>query len=256
MRFMTAHCTDVGLKKQTNQDSMLIQTASSKKYGEIAFAIVCDGMGGLEKGELASAVLIRAMADWFRFELPRLLDQGFAPERLKEQWEMVIHEQDRKISEYGYQNHLRMGTTITALLIIGQSYYIVNVGDSRIYLLTDQIFQLTKDHTLVQMEMDQGRLTSEQAAVDPRRSVLLQCVGASEGVVPDFFAGNAASKQVFMLCCDGFRHVIKPSEFYQSLNYRTLKNEQVMQQKLQELLELNKQRGETDNISAILVRVD
>lgn len=256
MRFMTAYSTDIGLKKQTNQDSLLIQTGVSQKYGEIAFAVVCDGMGGLAKGELASAVMIRAMADWFRTSLPQMLQREFTPGQLKEQWESIIKEQDRRISSYGYEHHLRMGTTISALLIIGRSYYIANVGDTRIYLLTDQIFQLTKDHTLVQREMDQGCLTPEDAAVDPRRSVLLQCVGASEGVVPDFFTGTVTGKQVFLLCCDGFRHVINPNEFYQSLNYRTMKQEKLMKRKLDELIELNKQRGETDNISAIAIRVD
>lgn len=253
MRFMTAYSTDIGIKKETNQDSLLIQTATSRNYGEIAFGVICDGMGGLAKGELASAVLIRAMGEWFRNDLPQMLQNGFSAQELQLQWGKIIHEQDQKISAYGNENHLRMGTTISALLIIGQSYYIVNVGDTRIYLLTDQIYQLTKDQTLVQREIDQGRLTPQQAAVDPRRSVLLQCVGASGGVVPDFLSGTITGPSVFLVCCDGFRHVINPNKFYQMLQYRAGRGEEQIRQNLDRLIELNKQRGETDNISAVVI---
>ncbi len=256
MRFLTGYSTDIGTRKNTNQDSLLIQTAVSKRYGEIALAVICDGMGGLAKGELASAVVIQAMAEWFRNDLPALLEAGFAPEALKEQWDRIIKEQDRRISSYGYEHRLSMGTTISALLIIGQNYYIANVGDTRIYLLTDQIYQLTKDQTLVQREIDQGRLTPQQAAVDPRRSVLLQCIGATEGVAADFRAGTLTGKQVFLICCDGFRHVINPEEFYQALHYRALTQEAQITRILDGLVQLNIQRGETDNITAIALRVD
>ncbi len=255
MKFMTAVHTDVGIKKTTNQDSLLVQEAVSGKYGPILFAAVCDGMGGLQKGELASAELVRALANWFRASLPALLEAGFQPEKLREDWARIIREQDFRISDYGDQQRIKTGTTVTALLLIGQNYYIVNVGDSRVYLLSDRLYQLTKDHTVVQREIDQGQLTPEQAAVDPRRSVLLQCVGVSDGVAPDFFAGTVTPRQSFLLCCDGFRHVLAPAEIYQQLNYQAARKESVMQERLVYLTELNKQRGEQDNISAILVRV-
>lgn len=255
MKFTSALHTDIGLRKKTNQDSLLLQEAYSSQYGEILFAVVCDGMGGLEKGELASAEVIRAMDQWFKRSLPQLLDGGFQPEALQQQWAALIQEQDRRITDYGDRYRLRLGTTLTALLLIGSRYYIVNAGDSRVYMLTDQVYQLTKDHTLVQMEVDQGRLTPEQAEADSRRNVLSQCIGASDGVFPDFFSGELGSGQVFLLCCDGFRHVITPSEMYRELNWRGLKRESIMQERLVQLTELNKERGETDNISAILIRV-
>ena len=147
-----------------------------------------------------------------------------------------------------------MGTTIVAMLIMNDHYYLMNVGDSRAYLLADQLYQLTKDQTFVQYEIDAGRLTEEEAKYHPQRNVLLQCVGASEVVTPDFYEGPVYPDTVFMLCSDGFRHIITPEEIYQYLNPSVLVDENVMKNNAVYLTELNKQRREVDNISVALIR--
>ena len=99
-------------------------------------------------------------------------------------------------------------------------------------------------------------MTYAEARRDPRRNVLLQCVGASQVIEPDFFTGNVEPGTMFLMCSDGFRHVIAQEELYQYLTpYRVL-NEESMKESLAYLTELNKYRQETDNISAALVRVD
>lgn len=139
---------------------------------------------------------------------------------------------------------------------MGQVYYIANVGDSRIYQIRDELKQLTKDQTFVQREMDEGRMTYDEARRDSRRNVLLQCVGASEVIEPDFYTGMIDPGTMFLLCSDGFRHVIAAEELYQYLTpYRVL-NEQAMKESLVYLTDLNKYRQEVDNISAALIRVD
>lgn len=253
MNFLTAFHTDVGIKKKTNQDSLLIHQAQTDS-GNVLLAVICDGMGGLAKGEVASACMIHAFSDWFRLELPGMLSAGLQPEALRSSWEMLVSNVNQKITDYSDRYNVSMGTTCTALLIVNETYYIMNIGDSRIYLISENIYQLTKDQTYVQREMDAGRMTYEQSLVDPQRNVLLQCVGASPVIEPDFFMGDVKINQSYMLCCDGFRHVIHANEFYSYLNPASNTDPGTMQQNLIYLTELNKQRMETDNITAVLIR--
>ena len=254
MNFVTAFCTDVGIKKKTNQDSMLIQQAETD-YGSVLFAAVCDGMGGLAKGEVASAEAVHMLSGWFTQEFPQILCDGLDETVLRDSLNALVTETSNKLGRYGNKIGVNLGTTIVALLIACGKYYIVNVGDSRAYRITDRIEQLTHDQTVVQREIDMGRLTPEEAAVDPRRSVLLQCVGATDYVVPDFYSGAVAGNENFMLCCDGFRHVITEEEFYEGLNPHVAVTQQQMQANLQYFVDANKYRQETDNISALLIHL-
>lgn len=237
---------------------MLIMQAETEN-GNILFASVCDGMGGLAKGEVASATMVQAFADWFENELPVLLEENevgmIREDRLWEQWTELITNTSTLIEDYGRRIHIALGTTAVGVLVVGQDYYTLNVGDSRVYLLADSIYQLTKDQTYIQREMDAGRMTYEQALVDPQRNVLLQCVGASSVVRPVFSHGRTAAGHVFMLCCDGFRHVIAPEEFYNAFHPARMTNEKIMKQRLTEMTQMNIDRREDDNISAILVKL-
>lgn len=255
MEFLTAAHTDVGLKKKTNQDSVLVMQAQTDT-GPVLMAAICDGMGGLAKGEVASAAMVNSLAQWFRNSLPVLLSEGFDAGKLRDQWNQLVQSTAQRIAEYGSRIHVDMGTTAVVFLIIGNDYYIMNVGDSRVYSVTDRLYQLTKDQTYVQREIDMGRMTPEQAAIDGQRSVLLQCIGASGTVVPDYFADKLCAGQMFLLCCDGFRHVLQPDEIYRAIAPQVATTEEVMQQALVSLTELNKRRHEEDNISAVLIRVN
>ena len=253
MNFLTAYHTDVGIKKKTNQDSLLIHQVQTD-FGNVLLAVMCDGMGGLAKGEVASACMIETFSAWFHSELPQILSTGMQPDMLRASWENLVDSVNQRITNYGDNIGISLGTTCAALLIVGEHYYIMNIGDSRIYLLSDNIYQLTKDQTYVQREIDEGRMTYEQSLTDPKRSVLLQCVGASVQIEPDFFMGDVYINQCFLLCCDGFRHVVSPQEFFQHLNPDMATNAEQIRQNLQYLTELNKSRMETDNISACLIR--
>lgn len=254
MDFMIAAHSDVGIKKNTNQDSLLVKVAQTN-LGRVCLCIVCDGMGGLSKGELASASVIRVFDRWFEVEFPQLLSGGFHPDDLKLQWDNIVLEQNRILSEHAARSGTRMGTTIVALLIIKDQYFIMNVGDSRAYLLDEsQIQLLTKDQSFVQYEMDLGHITWEESLNHPQRNVLMQCVGASEVVMPDFYTGPVRADTLFLLCSDGFRHVISPQEIYERLNPNICTSEQMMKDNAVYLTELNKGRREVDNISVAVVR--
>lgn len=252
MTYTTAWHTDIGIQKETNQDSILLMQAHTG-VGQVLLGVLCDGMGGLEKGEVASGNLVDRFRKWFCNELPVILEQADFSQALSKSWASLIREENRRIAAYGALYHVSLGTTVTAVLLVGKSYYILNVGDCRVYLISNRIFQLTKDQTLVQNEIDAGRLTLEQAMVDPRRNVLLQCVGASSQVHPDFLAGTLQDGNRLLLCCDGFRHQISPEEIYLALNSQAAPSQPEMKQALQYLVNLNKTRNEVDNITAILI---
>lgn len=255
MKFVTVAHTDIGIKKSTNQDSVLMNIAETD-LGQVCLAVLCDGMGGLAKGELASATLINEFEKWFQEQLPELLykEKSLDAASLRSSWEQLVFTTSRRIGDYGEDINVRLGTTLAAFLIFQNNYYIMNIGDSRVYSLTDRILQLTKDQTFVQREMDLGHMTFEEARRHPKRNMLLQCVGASSYIEPEFCVGKAEENAVYMLCSDGFRHVISPVELYDNLNPQVLKNLAVMKKKAEELTELNKSRHEDDNITVALIR--
>ena len=254
MKFMIAAHADVGIKKNTNQDSYMIKVAQTKK-GRVCLCVICDGMGGLAKGELASAAMIRSFEKWFEHELPKMIMKEWDPEVLKEEWYKLIRKENMEIREYANKWGCRMGTTAVACLFIQGKYYLVNVGDSRAYAVLDKVYRLTKDQSLAQYEIDQGRWPADQAEAHPQRNVLLQCIGASESVFPDFYQGNIVPGTVFLLCSDGFRHEVTEEEIYEKLNNQVLEDEKKMKEQIVWLTELVKDREELDNISAIAIKI-
>ena len=255
MDFKISVYTDRGIRKETNEDSLMVKVARTE-HGKALFAAVCDGMGGLAKGELASAEMIRMLSRWFEEEFPGLLYGGWSRKALQESLEALIYRASDRIAGCGRGIHADMGTTVVALLAVGDSYYIENVGDSRAYILKDRLRQITKDHTWIQKEIEEGRLSREDAGKDARRNILLQCVGASPVMTPDFYMGRMEADSMFLLCSDGFRHEVSEEELYKYLNPYRLRDEEAMEESLVYVTELDKRRRETDNISAILIRTD
>lgn len=153
MIYKIAAYSDIGIVKKTNQDSVLMKVAQTN-HGRVCLCVVCDGMGGLANGELASATVIREFDKWFRKDLPAMLEMPVFPvEELRLQWDNLVLERIKKLADYASSTGTRMGTTVVAFLIVGENYYIMNIGDSRAYMITDAIYQLTKDQTYVQFEM-------------------------------------------------------------------------------------------------------
>ena len=254
VRFVATADTDIGISKSTNQDSVLIKHASTDK-GEALMAIICDGMGGLSKGELASATVIRAFAEWFDNELPYELEK-FDMQVIGGTWSLMLKELNAKILEYSKKNNLEgVGTTFTGILFIGDRFVIGHVGDTRIYHIGTNFVQLTTDQTFIAREISRGTITLEQAKTDKRRNLLLQCVGASKNVDPQIICGNTETG-AYMICSDGFRHEVSEQEIYESLNPINLMNKEAMHNNVRYLIEQVKARKEKDNISVILIKVD
>lgn len=253
MNYIISAITDIGNTKQTNQDSYNVRVISTPQ-GKMVFAVLCDGMGGLAKGEVASSSLVNAFVKWSENGLAELAKNGITDAAIRNDWINIATVFNEKIKLYGNRIGAAVGTTITAMLITQTRYYIINVGDTRAYEIVDGVQVLTKDQTVVAREVELGNLTPEQAEKDERRSVLLQCVGASDVVYPDMFFGDTKQNAVYMLCSDGFRHEISPDDIFAYLNPNVMTDADGMQRNLVSLVNLNKQRQERDNITAITIR--
>ncbi len=255
MRFLAAFHSDVGIYKKNNQDSLCLKIVRLKNEEEIAMIVVCDGMGGLEKGELASATIIRAFAEWFDNSLPDIIEKGFCTANVKDEWESVVVRQNEIINSYGEKCRIQLGTTLTAIMIAQERFIVCQVGDSRVYRITNKIEQLTEDQTLVQRDVLLGLISPEQARCDPRKNILLQCIGASKMVVPVYTEGIVQKGEQYLLCSDGFRNKISDDEILKTLVSESMIDDTVMKNRLINLVELNKSRNEKDNITVSLVKV-
>ncbi len=254
MRYIATADTDVGISKSTNQDSALIKHASTDK-GEVLMAVICDGMGGLQKGELASATVIRAFADWFENELPHELE-NVDMQVIGSEWALMLKEQNTKILEYSREQGLDgVGTTFSGILFIDDQFVLCHVGDTRIYHIGATLTQMTTDQTFIAREISRGTITLEQAKTDKRRNLLLQCIGASKTVEPQVISGTV-EKGAYMICSDGFRHEITEAEMYESLNPVNLMNKTAMHNNAKYLIDQVKRREEKDNITVILIKAE
>lgn len=253
MDFLISANTDVGLVKRKNQDCLSVKVMNTQQ-GKMTFAVLCDGMGGFSDGEIASASVVQAFEQWVFNEFPKLCDAPLKEDEIKEQWEKIVIEQNKILMSYGLQKGTKIGTTAVVLLLSQNQYYILNVGDSRVYELAKEIKQITHDQTFVAREVALGNMTQEQADKDEKKNVLLQCVGASKTISPDFFCGDLKENTAYMLCSDGFRNKITSGEIYGKFCPDNLVDTDDMNKKALSLIELNKEREEKDNISVILVK--
>ena len=271
MLFKLAGYSDKGAVKASNQDSFLIKVANTS-LGDVALAVVADGMGGLSKGELASAQAIRAVGKWFDDKMPSYLNTMGSSvaglEKLVEaQLNGLVQELNLSILQYGKQNRINLGTTFTAFLCVGSRYSIAHVGDSRVYEITqDAVVQLTEDQTLVQRELSAGRITPKEAKNHPQANVLLQCVGATKEVDPQVKSGFLRKDATYLLCSDGFRHQITEEELIRDFAPISLAGcwqtgagdagairYAAVEERIRESVLRVEERGEKDNITAVVL---
>ncbi len=268
LHYTVAAQTDTGIVKSVNQDSLSVKVANTP-FGEAAIAVLCDGMGGLKQGEVASAVTVKAYEQWFAKDFPAMLARYkgmLDASALRDCWTKLACDCNARIIDYSRDKSSAMGTTLTVLLLCNGSFYILHIGDCRAYRMSDYGMELlTTDQTYVAREVALGHMTSEQAKTDSRRNVLLQCIGTTEHIEPDFISGECLSGDGFLLCSDGFRHELKEQEMYDychaaltDIDWRVAyrqENSRILSGQLRFLIEENKTRQEKDNISAVFLRV-
>jgi serine/threonine protein phosphatase PrpC len=205
--------TDPGPIREANEDNFLVDV-------DTGLFVVADGMGGHASGEIASAIAVDAVQevllgsinpDETRLDRAAMDDE----EEIRERLRYAMNQASIQIRKAATANpiHTGMGTTLVVLLIEDDEAHIGHVGDSRIYLFRDdRLLRLTRDHTVVQQEIDAGRLTPELARIVPHKNILTQSVGYHGPVEPDTSTRPVESGDVFVLCSDGLTDPLDDSQ--------------------------------------------
>ncbi|MBN1483454.1 MAG: Stp1/IreP family PP2C-type Ser/Thr phosphatase [Chloroflexia bacterium] len=209
----------VGQLRKLNEDSLAILEFSSI-YEDICrplgLYIVADGMGGHEGGEIASRLVIEEFTQHFLevFLLPQTRP-GSAPlsdEELVQILEKAIVLANQDVFQERRRRGIDMGTTVVAALVLGLKAYVVHVGDSRCYMLLDELQPLTADHSLVQSLVAIGQLTAQEARTHPQRNVVVRSIGDKPQVVPDSQVVSLQPGARLLLCSDGLNGMLEDDE--------------------------------------------
>jgi PPM family protein phosphatase len=228
--------SDVGLLREGNEDSA---------YAGPHLLAIADGMGGHAAGEVASSVAIDAIERLDRDDVPddQLLDALAAAVAAANSTLHTMSVEDPSVEG--------MGTTLTALLWTGGTVAICHIGDSRAYLLRDGDFrQITRDHTLVQSLVDDGRLSPAQAATHPQRSLVMRALQSGTEAEPDLSILPAMRGDRYLLCSDGLSDVVSEETLHKALMRYGDRDQAVAQ-----LIELAIRGGGPDNITCIVADV-
>lgn len=232
--------TDVGAFRENNQDAFLTGTFVN---GD-AWAIVCDGMGGVSGGQIASALCVEKAAS--------VIKKGYrnrmSVKSVKNLLESAISAANAVVFEESLKdNELKgMGTTIVAAVIIGSIAVIAYVGDSRAYIVNDTITQITKDHSLVQLMIDTGKITPEEAKNHPDKNIITRAVGVENFVDADIEIIDISPSDKLLLCTDGLSGAVENSDIQSIINeYREVSAEKLIEKALE--------NGSRDNITAVVV---
>ena len=251
MDIRAAGITDVGLKREGNEDSFAANDASG-------LYLVADGMGGHLAGEVASGVAVemidKSFQRWIEYRTP--LEELFgAPDPsltlLGNYLSSSIRLANRVVYEMAmqYEQYRGMGTTVAALHVAPALIVAANAGDSRIYMIRNgQIERLSKDHTIVSEQVDMGMMSPEEAETSPLKHVLTRNLGSSEDVDADVFEIEPVNGDRFVLCSDGLTDLVSEEEVLQAV----LEGDEP-RALCQELLDIALRRGAHDNTTVVTV---
>jgi len=229
--------SDVGLLREGNEDSA---------YAGPNLLAIADGMGGHAAGEVASAVAISALAPLDHQNLHDSKAMLAALAHAVASANNTLHEMS--IADPSVEG---MGTTLTALLWSGAQVALCHIGDSRAYLLRDgDFYQITRDHTLVQSLVDEGRLSPEAAATHPQRSLVMRALQSSTDAEPDLAMREAKLGDRYLLCSDGLSDVVTEQTMH-----KTLVTFSDPEQAILQLIDLAIRSGGPDNITCIVADV-
>ena len=238
MRIYSA--TDVGQKRKMNQDYVFV---SEGPVGNLPnLFTVADGMGGHNAGDYASSHAVRILVDEIRE------DADYNPVKVIRH---AIEAANTEIRSRAQEDaNLRgMGTTMVVATIVDQYAYIANVGDSRLYVISDEIRQITKDHSLVQEMVRMGEISEEEARNHPDKNIITRALGAEKTVDVDFFDLKLEKDCTILMCSDGLSNMVEDSKIQEIIS----DPEADIDQKGNALLREANQNGGKDNIAIVLV---
>lgn len=234
--------SDIGLVRSTNQDACTGGVFS----GDAAWAVVCDGMGGANGGNIASSVAVK--------EISRRLKRGYRDNLNDDEIVDLLTEIVQKANNKLYKiqkndSELRgMGTTVELVLVKSNKVHVVHAGDSRVYSIRGRkIKQLTIDHSVVQEMVTKGEITKEQAMTHPNKNIITRALGIVPEIHLDYIECEYETNDHIVICTDGLSNYIKPADFVRMS--RLHKGEEYTQT----LVDAAKDLGGSDNITVAVI---
>ena len=233
-----AALTDVGIKRNNNEDSYIVNTEGKDKL-----FIVADGMGGHNAGEVASLEACRII------ESHVMNTEGNIEDVLKTAVEKANRDLFIRASEN--EGMRGMGTTIDALVATDDCIYVAHVGDSRVYVITDgDMRKITKDHSIVGMMVDSGSITEEEAKIHPQRNLITRAVGTAMTVDVDIVKEEIHTRQWILMCTDGLTNMVAKDEIHSI--FKECEDADAI---AKTLVEKAKQNGGDDNITVVVIKM-
>ena len=234
--------TDVGLRRHENQDTFAVEQGE-----KLLIAVVCDGMGGAEGGQIASSLAVET----FMKEIRALLRADMTAGQLRELASFCVAKANtavyqRALQEPAYQG---MGTTLVSAVAGESDAVICNIGDSRAYLIHNgEMTRITHDHSVVQTLGENGDITAEEARTHPNRNLITRALGPDETTLCDAFDVSFAHGDKILLCTDGLVVTATDEEIC-----RIVCADKRAEEKLDDLIALAKAQGAPDNVTAVLI---
>lgn len=232
--------TDIGLRRSNNEDAFIISP-------ELGFCLAADGMGGAAAGELASKIFADTVLEIFADSTDQSEKEILY--RVKKAFSFA----NEKILDDANQNpnHEGMGCTAELLAFFGDGFALGHVGDSRTYRFRNgQLRQLTQDHTLVQQQIEEGLISSENIRNHPLRNVILRALGQERELALDLLRGKILPGDLFLLCSDGLTDMVQDDQIQEILS-----SDIDIHRKADKLVESAKAAGGKDNITVVLVAI-
>jgi serine/threonine protein phosphatase PrpC len=238
----TANKSDVGHIRAINEDRALVES----DLNGFSLAIVADGMGGHQAGDIASSMAIDLILSQLQS-----IHQGMTPEeRASALQAAVLHANTQVFARATIDEQFHgMGTTVVVAVASRELLTIAHIGDSRAYIINNElIYQLTEDHSLVNELLKTGQITSEQATNHPRRNVLMRALGTDQHVEVDVQHVEWKDGDILLLCSDGLSGLVDQRQMHDILRQNV-----DLEKKANELVQSALNAGGDDNITVVLL---
>ena len=235
--------TDRGRIRESNQDAYFV----GEMPDGTAFAVVCDGMGGAEGGQIASSLAVET----FMKEIRALLRADMTAGQLRELASFCVAKANTAVYQRALQDpaYQGMGTTLVGAVAGERDAVICNIGDSRAYLIHNgEMMRITHDHSVVQTLVENGDITAEEARTHPNRNLITRALGPDETTLCDAFDVSFAHGDKILLCTDGLVVTATDEEIC-----RIVCADKRAEEKLDDLIALAKAQGAPDNVTAVLI---
>ena len=232
--------SDIGNHRNSNQDAFF----AAEIENNAVFAIVCDGMGGANAGNIASEIAVKTISDYILRSYRLAMDDVDIEKMLKSACESANIE----IYDMALKNPELKGMGTTAVIAVAQNdrVIIAHVGDSRAYLVSDGLTQLTRDHSVVQSLIESGKITAEDAKVHPRKNIITRALGAEENVIIDITDVELKDNEAILLCTDGLSNYVVEQDIFEIIQKSGA-------EVAQKLVDAANKAGGGDNITVLLL---